>query len=1165
MYRALSHLLLDFATHLLRATTTKIFSHESSTQVRRLHDNLVLTFRSRPEISRSDEEYVMRRLKLFLFLCFVPITIFFVQSGTAREDSRSKETIEAQPARLSAGKAPEIVLTANFQSPCANAVEHALPLPTSVSPSQFVAYEQQILAFLRSGGYRTQLNWCGDKGIRDTGPFQRGVYYGTHPAVRVYYSPRVMDWLVNGRNGEIPDGAMIVKEQFEPPATRYAGLREDQLPVVRNWTIMIKDKKGSHDGWFWGDFFEGMTFDDDSVPFQYPQAGFGIACLRCHASADRESTFITTNNIKGFPGSPLTYADDGSWRSQTQVSYFNLRHGSRAIPIALSEPVLEPTVADPEFLRQFPAIGEVARSEVQKMPSETYDYVASPGVGAPGFVSSSNCMHCHGGLTGPLGTVMFLPSVPAIPGVLSGANISPYGEWRWSPMALSGRDPIFHSQLEGEVAWLSTLPPPRREEAVVTTRNTCMSCHGVMGKRQFDTDTGGTSNFLPSFLQITDRSDPNFKYGALAREGISCTVCHRSIETETPEGVHPLTHFLNTSINGKFKVGPDKEIYGPYDEVIKRPMENSVQMKPLQNAYISSSRMCGSCHTIDLPVIDGAPGQHSIEQATYLEWLNSKFQNEFVSPLGSPPSTSSRSCQSCHLPGGIHNQKKGLNLNTLDQKMAAILDESYPAVENALELPERTVKVRNDYKRHELVGMNVFLLEMFNQFWDLLGVRRPLPNTSVGNDYMTGSKTGLLDAIDNMVDQAQSRTVRLSVEARVLTARQVQADVSIENLAGHRFPTGVGFRRAFIELLVADKYGDIVWASGLTNRLGVILGSDGKPLPSEFHTSYVDEQGRVQQSFQPHYQAITSQDQVQIYEELTTDALGKFTTSFLRRDHILKDNRLLPAGWTREGPHPALSGRFLEATYPVGEGVEYDPDYNDGRGKDKITYLMTFPAGVDLGRCTVQATLFYQATPPRYLNDRFTNAPNGDATKRLYYLASNLNLDGTNIESWKLRVAQKAAGVVGAPLICNKFCTRSARYYLSRLNNLPKGIVRIAGSSPDTRISTQASAHMKLALDGGSSIRDQFNAQFVAFQLSMLAAEPLGDSTLNTQLICWTGNFAPVPLSIGHYVGPQVLLREFLDQISSALNERRDKDLAQLTIVLAELNGNDPQGACVTP
>jgi hypothetical protein len=100
--------------------------------------------------------------------------------------------------------------------------------------------------------------------------------------------------------------------------------------------------------------------------------------------------------------------------------------------------------------------------------------------------------------------------------------------------------------------------------------------------------------------------------------------------------------------------------------------------------------------------------------------------------------------------------------------------------------------------------------------------------------------------------------------------------------------------------------------------------------------------------------------------------------------------------------------------------------------------------------------------------------------------------------------------VVGAPLICDKFCTRSARYYLSRVENLPSGLVRIAGSSPNTKISTQNAQAMRLALNGGNSIRDRFNREYAALQLSMLSSGPLGNSKLATQLICFAGNFPVV-------------------------------------------------------
>jgi hypothetical protein len=63
----------------------------------------------------------------------------------------------------------------------------------------------------------------------------------------------------------------------------------------------------------------------------------------------------------------------------------------------------------------------------------------------------------------------------------------------------------------------------------------------------------------------------------------------------------------------------------------------------------------------------------------------------------------------------------------------------------------------------------------------------------------------------------------------------------------------------------------------------------------------------------------------------------------------------------------------------------------------------------------VRVTLYYQATPPYYLNDRFEAAPNGDATKSLYYLASNLDLTGTDVENWKLPIATVGVPVTTAP------------------------------------------------------------------------------------------------------------------------------------------------------
>jgi hypothetical protein len=131
------------------------------------------------------------------------------------------------------------------------------------------------------------------------------------------------------------------------------------------------------------------------------------------------------------------------------------------------------------------------------------------------------------------------------------------------------------------------------------------------------------------------------------------------------------------------------------------------------------------------------------------------------------------------------------------------------------------------------------------------------------------------------------------------------------------------------------------------------------------------------------------------------DADGNFTTSFIRRDTPIKDNRLLPLGWTTKGPDPSLSGEFLKATYPHGTGD--DPHYKNGSGTSVVSYEVPL-AGIDPASVTLTATLYYQSIPPYYLKMRFEQAPDYPATKRLYYLTSNLNTAGTPFENWKFKI-----------------------------------------------------------------------------------------------------------------------------------------------------------------
>ena len=163
-----------------------------------------------------------------------------------------------------------------------------MPLPSRGPVPQF---EQKLFEFLNARGY-VKLGWRRDKGVRDTGPYIGGKSYGTHPAVRVFYSPGVMRWLMNGRIGKIPDGEMIVKEQYAAPAVRHRGKSDGELwKSLESWTVMVKDSSGSHDGWFWSNPAKGQrVVDNTRPPFDHPVSGFGEPCIRCHAATQSPGT-----------------------------------------------------------------------------------------------------------------------------------------------------------------------------------------------------------------------------------------------------------------------------------------------------------------------------------------------------------------------------------------------------------------------------------------------------------------------------------------------------------------------------------------------------------------------------------------------------------------------------------------------------------------------------------------------------------------------------------------------------------------------------------------------------------------------------------------------------------------------------------------------------------
>jgi len=829
----------------------------------------------------------------------------------------------------------------------------------------------------------------------------------------------------------VPDGAVMVKEMYQAPAAACDDIDPAYLLPSSGAAVMVRDNKTSRDGWFSGWYgWQGWTPDwPANNSNRLAWSGFGQYCMNCHASAVDNMTFASLNNIQGQSGEPLVFLSQYSYDAVPPVSH---HHQVRMTREKFSPAIVPYEDYNPAFTASLVAGGlpRPNKKTVTRMPSQTYDNVWMPGDGPnieSQYLTSDQCLGCHdAGSTG----LQFDMTVPD-PHSDKLLNMSPYGTWQSSPMGLAGRDPIFFAQLASET---ETFHP----DDAALIENACLGCHGIMGQRQFGIDMAQNSDtcgeFRRSMLNATPwpTGNPDIseaRYGALGRDGISCMACHHMVQGQAAEEFadQPQNHcvlerqaFFNSdekgfarSFTGSFLVGPADVLYGPFKDPKTRPMQQGVGIKPTHNSSIQKSELCGSCHTVHLPVLHkGKIIANIYEQTTYPEWVFSSYRTGESSygPLPGGKGKHAKSCQACHMPSKDEN---GVPYRS---KIASIQERSnFPQAENILPASEIDLPERDGFARHTLVGLNVFLINMAQQFPDVLGLRK--------HDPMMGTKG--VDPLDRtrqaMLDQAADHTADISVSDPVFKAGQLTATVTVTNKTGHKFPSGTGFRRAFIHFEVLDSDNNVLWASGRTNGAGVIVDENNLPLTGELWWKD-DCSARIMPDdrlHQPHYQIIGQQNQAQVYQELVSsppatgvaqcghdaNPEGHLTTSFLSICADVKDNRLLPHGLL-----PYEQRREIALAMGAGEdmaadvaatAVGDDPDYISGGG-DSVVYRIdteqfsTQPA-------SVRASLYFQSISPFYLQDRFCTSKSKD-TQRLYYLAGHLNLEGSAAENWKLKV-----------------------------------------------------------------------------------------------------------------------------------------------------------------
>jgi len=415
-------------------------------------------------------------------------------------------------------------------------------------------------------------------------------------------------------------------------------------------------------------------------------------------------------------------------------------------------------------------------------------------------------------------------------------------------------------------------------EAQAEIEDECAACHMPMARYLAKQD--GQKGVIFAHL---DPAAAATQAAQLALDGVSCTACHQITDANFGE---------RASFTGGFAIspmrGPDgAHIFGPFvvDAGRTALMRSASQFQPSQSSHIQQSELCATCHTLythtrgpDGEVLGELP-----EQVPYLEWEHSAYRDE-------------KSCQSCHM----------------------------PVVEEPTPVTSVLGQDREGVNRHVFRGGNFFMLRMLSRYRNELGVEA-LPQELDASALRT-------------VEHLQTSTARLAVENVRVSDGELQAEVAVTSLAGHKLPTAYPSRRVWLHVTVRDRSGDVVFESGALDPAGWIAGNDNDADPSRY---------------EPHYTEITDPEQVQIYESIMADPEGAVTTGLLTAIRFIKDNRVLPRGFDKATADLDIAVHGTAAD---------DADFVGG--SDRVRYVVDVASHE--GPFQVEAALRYQPIAYRW-------------------------------------------------------------------------------------------------------------------------------------------------------------------------------------------------------
>jgi len=472
------------------------------------------------------------------------------------------------------------------------------------------------------------------------------------------------------------------------------------------------------------------------------------------------------------------------------------------------------------------------------------------------FSGSDNCTMCHNNLTDN-----------------QGKDVAIEKDWSATMMANSTRDPFWKAKVRTELN--------RNPHLADVINDKCSRCHAPMANFEAKKNNETFEILDDGFL------NPSHPRHDQAMNGVSCTLCHQIQDS-------PKLGTLE-SFTGKYEIGNNKEIYGPYGDLFPNPMVMNTGYTPMYSLHTKESEMCATCHNVKTPFVDEAGVVLSTtlesefpEQMPYSEWLHSDYAE-------------TNSCQSCHM-----ERANGVPISNRPMWLQG----------------------RDDFAVHEFVGANTFMLNILKNNKQQLGVK------ATNFDDIIAATNSMLQS---------SASIELLTQS--LTQGQLDFSLKINSQTGHKLPSAYPSRRVIVHVTVLDSLNNVVFESGKVNENGSVQGVD-----SDFDALV----------FEPHYNVITSPDQVQVYEAIMGNSQDEVTYTLLRGAVYLKDNRLLPNG-------------FNKITAPedvaVAGGAFNDNDFVGG--SDQISYRVS---GLADGNYTVHTELVYQTIAYGFVRDLFDDS-----------------------------------------------------------------------------------------------------------------------------------------------------------------------------------------------